>query len=328
MNNTMCRNEQTGKATAEAPRRRGGAEQIKKLFSPLCILCVLCASAVSVFAAPPEGIERVPLYPEGAPGVVQGEDKDTDPTAPTIDIYVPRANANGAAVVVLPGGGYGNLAMDHEGKQVGEFFNRHGIAAFVTRYRHAPRYRHPIPMNDAQRAIQWVRANAQKFGVDPKRIGVLGFSAGGHLASTVSTKFNDGDPAATDPVARVSSRPDWAVLCYPVITFTQPTMHSGSRKNLLGDRVDDAELVKSLSSELQVSERTPPTFLFHTNEDTGVPPENSVLYYLALREKKVPAELHIFRPGRHGLGLALNNPQVAPWSGLIIPWLDGLGMLK
>ena len=296
-------------------------------------VCICVSGAIAQqrqqLTGPPEGIERIKLYPGGAPGVIEGEDKDNDPTEPTIDIYLPpEGKSTGTAVVVLPGGGYGNLAMDHEGKQIGEFFNSHGIAAFVTRYRHAPRYRHPIPMQDAQRAIRHVRFNAEKYGVNPGRIGVMGFSAGGHLASTVSTKFEEGQAAGGgDPLLMHSSRPDFAILCYPVISFTTAAVHSGSRRNLLGNE-PDPKLVESMSSELQVSAKTPPTFLFHTNEDTGVPPENSVLYYTALRQHKVPCEMHIFTPGKHGVGLAQDHEQLKYWPPLLINWLKGQGLVE
>ena len=288
----------------------------------IIVAVALIALVIPAFAQPPEGIERIKLYPNGTPGIVEGEDKDNDPTEPTIDIYLPaKERATGAAVIVLPGGGYGNLAMGHEGKDIGEFFNRHGVAAFVTRYRH------PIPLEDAQRAIRHVRANAEKYGVDPGRIGVMGFSAGGHLGSTVSTKFAEGKKDAKDPLERVSSRPDFAILCYPVISFTTASAHSGSRRNLLGTD-PDAKLVESMSSELQVSEKTPPTFLFHTSDDTGVPAENSVLYYIALRQHKVPAEMHIFKPGKHGVGLAPDHEQLAAWPPLLINWMKGSGLLS
>jgi acetyl esterase/lipase len=274
--------------------------------------------------------QRLPLYAGGAPGVVAGEDKDGDPTEPTIDVYLPQRDPADTkpipAVVILPGGGYMNLATGHEGRDVARMFNRHGIAGFVVRYRHAPRYHHPIPMNDAHRAIRLVRSGAQQWHIDPARIGIMGFSAGGHLASTVSTKFDSGNPAAADPIDRAASRPDFAILCYPVITFLEKSMHVGSRNHLLGEGVKDENLVRLMSSELQVTPQTPPTFLYHTDEDTGVPPENSILYYTALRQNKVPAELHIFRPGRHGLGLAPSNPNLAPIADLIIRWMTGLGI--
>ncbi|MBM3861097.1 MAG: alpha/beta hydrolase [Verrucomicrobia bacterium] len=279
---------------------------------------LLFLTAIALLA-PLVRAERVKLLPAGAPGIVAGEDKENDPTEPTIDVYLaPKQTACGAAVVVLPGGGYGSLAMEHEGKQIAEFFNSHGVAAFVTRYRHAKRYQHPIPMQDAQRAIRFVRANAQRFGIAPDRIGVMGFSAGGHLAATVSTQF------ATEN--GVSSRPDFSILCYPVISFLEFT-HQGSRRNLLGDN-PPPELVRKMSAELQVGDQTPPTFLFHTDEDKGVLSENSILYYRALRQHKIPAELHVYRAGRHGVGLAKDHPQLSTWGALLINWMDGLGLRR
>jgi acetyl esterase/lipase len=262
------------------------------------------------------------LWPKGAPGAAGDEEKDK----PSITTHLPPAGkANGAAVVVCPGGGYGALAMDHEGKQVAEWLNTNGVAAFVLKYRIAP-YRHPAPINDAQRAIRTVRARAAEWKVDPNRIGILGFSAGGHLTSTAATHFDKGNKEAADPIDRVSCRPDFAVLIYPVISLTTEYTHKGSKGNLLGFDADD-KLVESLSNEKQVTAETPPTFLVHTNEDTGVPPENSVLFYLALRRAKVPAEMHIYEQGRHGLGLGPKDSALATWPAHCITWLGGRGMI-
>ena len=185
--------------------------------------------------------------------------------------------------------------MDKEGSEVARWLNSLGVAAFVLKYRLGPKYHHPIELGDAQRAIRTVRWKAAQFRILPDRVGIMGFSAGGHLASTAGTHFEAGNSSAPDPIDRVSSRPDFLVLCYPVITFTAPYIHRGSMRNLLGD-TPDPKLVESLSSELQVTAQTPPTFLFHTNADTGVPPENSALFYMALRKAGVPAE-KILRPG-------------------------------
>lgn len=265
---------------------------------------------------------RTILWPDGAPGAHGTEDKDR----PNITAYLPE-EPNGCAVVVCPGGGYGHLAVDHEGKQFGEFFNEFGVTAFVLRYRIAPDYRHPAPMLDVQRAIRTVRARAKEWSVDPQRVGVMGFSAGGHLASTAATHFDAGNEDAADPIDRVSCRPDFAVLCYPVITFTQDFMHRGSRNNLLGKN-PDPELVKSLSNELQVTPETPPTFLFHTSEDTGVPPQNSTSFFDACIRHKVPVELHIYEKGRHGLGLARDTPGTKEWPGRLKTWMKVRGYLK
>ncbi|MGD9721326.1 MAG: alpha/beta hydrolase [Pirellulales bacterium] len=264
------------------------------------------------------------LWPNGAPGAKGQSDDDK----PTLAINLPPADkATGAAVVVCPGGGYRGLAMSYEGIDVGQWLVDHGVAAFVLKYRHkGTGYEHPAPLDDAQRAIRTVRARAKEFHVDAHKIGILGFSAGGHLASSAGTHFDAGQSGAADPVQRVSCRPDFLILCYPVISFTTPYTHQGSKKNLLGDNPDE-KLVQSMSSELAVTADTPPTFLFHTNEDTGVPPENSVLFYLALRKAKVPAEMHIYEKGPHGVGLAPKVPAVSSWPERAIDWMRGRGLL-
>ncbi|MEX0977568.1 MAG: alpha/beta hydrolase [Pirellulales bacterium] len=263
------------------------------------------------------------LWPKGAPGAKGESDNDK----PTLTISLPPADkATGAAVVVCPGGGYGHLAITYEGFDVGKWLNDHGIAAFVLTYRHrGTGYGHPAPLDDAQRAIRTVRARAAEFGVDPKRIGILGFSAGGHLASTAGTHFDAGKSDAADKIERASCRPDFLILCYPVISLTAPVSHQGSKKNLLGENPDPKQ-VEKFSSELQVTSETPPTFLWHTDADTGVPPENSVLFYLALRKAKVPAELHIYEKGQHGLGLAQQVPAVSSWPERAIDWMRGRGL--
>ncbi|WDI42283.1 alpha/beta hydrolase [Bremerella sp. P1] len=286
----------------------------------LCCL-VLFLSSTAVWAA--EG-KKAPLWEDGAPGAKGTEEKDI----PTLTTYLPASEINtGCAVVVFPGGGYGHLAVGHEGVDIANFWNDLGVAAFVLEYRHSGRgYKHPIPLQDAQRAIRTVRARAEEYGVNPSRIGIQGFSAGGHLASSAATHFDAGNPEAKDPIDRVSCRPDFAILCYPVIAFDQPYTHKGSQNNLLGKDADK-ELVQSMSSELQVTSDTPPTFLFHTTEDTGVPPQNSVVFYLALIKNKVPAEMHVFEKGRHGVGLAKSIPGTAEWGNLAYLWLKNRGMI-
>jgi acetyl esterase/lipase len=283
------------------------------------LLWMVMLAAICIAAEPKTEM----LYTGPVPGALGDEERDK----PTLTIWqADPAKANGTAVVVCPGGGYGALAMDHEGRQIAEYLNGLGISAFVLKYRLGPRYRHPAPLNDAQRAIRTVRARAQEFGLSSERVGIWGFSAGGHLASTAGTHFDAGKPESADPVERVSSRPDFLVLAYPVITFTTEYVHKGSRRNLLGDTPDEA-LVRSLSNELQVTPQTPPTFLFHTDEDTGVPPENSVLFYLALRKARVPAELHVYRKGRHGVGLAPSDPVLSTWSARLADWFRTQGLL-
>jgi acetyl esterase/lipase len=255
---------------------------------------------------------------------------------PTLTVFLASPEkATGAAVVICPGGGYGNLAVDHEGKQVAEWLNQLGIAAFILKYRLGPRYHHPVMLQDAGRAIRTVRTRAGEWHLDPDRVAILGFSAGGHLASTAGTHFDAGQPEHEDPIERVSSRPSRMILVYPVISLNTPYVHLGSRRHLLGESPPD-DLVASLSNETQVTPLTPPTFLVHTNEDTSVPPENSILFALGLRKAKVPLELHIFEKGRHGLGLGGGLPTFKPsdkpegfkaWPALCETWLRGQGFL-
>jgi acetyl esterase/lipase len=267
-------------------------------------------------------METLPLWPGGAPGALGVGDEDV----PALTVYPsPPEIAGGAAIVICPGGGYGHLAA-HEGEPVARWLNELGIAGVVLRYRLGPRYRHPAMSEDAARAMRLVRARAAGWRLDPSRIGILGFSAGGHLASTVATRFDDGKPDADDPIERESSRPDLAILLYPVITLGGHYAHEGSRTNLLGERPAE-DLVRALSSETQVTARTPPTFLLHTNEDRGVPAENSLLFALALRRAGVPVELHLYERGAHGFGLGADNPVLSGWPAQCAAWLRGRGFL-
>ena len=265
----------------------------------------------------------MPLWPNGAPGAAG----DSDADKPTLTVFLPTKNqANGTGVIVCPGGSYTGLASNHEGRQVANWLNSLGIAAFVLKYRLGPRYHHPIELGDAQRAIRLVRAHAADYGVSPDRLGVMGFSADGHLAATTGTHFDGGSPNDPDPIQRAGSRPDFLVLAYPVISFTTPYTHRASMHNLLGEN-PDPKLAESLSEELQVTAQTPPTFLFHTTEDKTVPVENSVLFYLALRKAGVPAEMHIFEHGPHGVGLDLRDSALGLWPELLVNWLRGRGLL-
>jgi acetyl esterase/lipase len=256
---------------------------------------------------------------------------------PTLTVFAaPKDKATGAAVVVCPGGGYGFLADDHEGAQVARFFNKLGVHAFVLKYRIVAKARPgplaPAPKLDVLRAIRTVRAKAADFGIDPTRIGLMGFSAGGHLASTGGTHFDAGDKTAEDPVERVSSRPDFLILGYPVVSMEDGVTHGGSRRNLLGDK-PTPEQIAEYSNEKRVTKDTPPTFIFQTNEDTVVPAENAVRFYLALRANKVPAELLIYEKGRHGVGLGTDpkwtggTDYVAGWSDRLAAWLKLRGVL-
>ncbi len=265
--------------------------------------------------------EWKPLWPQEAPGATGEADIDV----PALLAYPASSDtANGCAVVVCPGGGYGGLAMDHEGHQIAAWLNQRGVSAWILRYRLGSKgYHHPIQKGDVLRAIRTVRHSAAKFGVDPTRIGVWGFSAGGHLASTAATHFDRGDEQAADPIDKVSSRPDFAILCYPVITMEEAFTHKGSRRNLFGpERYEDAALVELLSNEKQVTKDTPPTFIFHTTEDKAVPVENAIRFYSALRAQGVNAsELHIYQNGRHGVGLAQDDAILSTWPDRLNDWL-------
>ena len=286
--------------------------------SATAVFSLLWLSTLVVAAEPKTEL----LWPKGAPGALGEEAKDR----PTLIFYLPE-KPSGAGIVICPGGGYGGLAMDHEGHQIGRWLNEHGIAGFICDYRHRGKgYGHPAPLQDAQRAVRTVRSRAQEFGVDPTKIGILGFSAGGHLTSSALTHFDAGKADAADPIERVSCRPDFGVLCYPVIAFDQPFTHKGSQTNLLGKDAS-AELIASMSSEKQVTDQTPPCFLWHTTEDKGVPPENSVVFYSALIAHKIPAELHIFEKGRHGVGLGKDIPGTDAWPAACIAWLKGRGVV-
>ena len=274
----------------------------------LCLVA-FCREAVATELSP------VVLWPDGAPGALGKEPADV----PTLTPYLPPpGTATGGAVVVCPGGGYGALA-DHEGRPVAEWLNSLGIAGFVLKYRIAPRYHHPAPLQDAARAVRTVRARAAEWGVKPDRIGILGFSAGGHLASTAGTHFAAGSAEAQDPVERVSSRPDCMILVYPVITMRAAT-HAGSRNNLIGPNPDEA-MVALMSNEEQVTRDTPPAFLIHTVEDKAVPYENSLLFVAALRKAGVPHEFHLYEKGQHGFGMASGDPVLSSWPKRCADWL-------
>lgn len=278
-------------------------------------LIVLTLATSLVRAEPPQKTMR--LWEGKAPGALGEEDKDI----PKAIVYQLDGKQTTAALVILPGGGYGGLAMDHEGHQMARWANELGMSAFICDYRHRGKgYGHPHPLLDAQRLVRTVRARAEEFHVDPERVCIIGFSAGGHLCSTVLTHFDAGQSGASDPIDRMSSRPDFGILCYPVIDFDTMYTHKGSQTNLLGKDADPA-LIKSLSNSTQVTKDTPPTFLWHTAEDTVVPIENSLRFYSALSVNGVRSELHCFPVGRHGLGLAADSPGAAQWPELCRQWL-------
>jgi acetyl esterase/lipase len=276
-----------------------------------------------VASCPAQSAEHkvVKLWPDGAPGAKGNAQEDT----PSLTIYQAEGSSPvPTGVIVMPGGGYRNLAFDYEGTDIAEWLNQLGISAFVLRYRLGPKYHYPIELWDAQRAIRYVRSHAAEFHIDPKRIGVWGFSAGGHLASTTGTHFDSGDNGSKDEIEKQSSRPDFMILAYPVITMDTPYLHLGSLHALLGDQ-PDPDLVRKLSNETQVTRETPPTFLFHTTEDQVVPVENSVLFYLALRKAGVSSEMHIYEKGHHGVGLAQKDPVLKSWPERLSAWLKVQG---
>jgi acetyl esterase/lipase len=271
------------------------------------LLPLLMMLSLNAFAA-----QTIRLWEHDAPGALGTADKDI----PTLTIFLPdEGKATGAAMVICPGGGYAGLAA-HEGKGYAEWLAENGVTGFVLKYRlGSAGYRHPVMLEDVSRAMRLVRSRASEWKIDPNRIGIIGSSAGGHLASTLLTHFDSGNPASEDSVERASSRPDLGILCYPVITMGEKT-HQGSKRNLLGDHPSD-ELVKLLSNELHVTSDTPPTFLFHTAEDPTVPVQNSIMFANALAEHHVPFELHVYEKGRHGIGLANGHP----WTKECLRWL-------
>jgi acetyl esterase/lipase len=285
----------------------------------LSATALLSAQARDLEPAPNDGHVAVPLWPGAAPGALGTAASDI----PTLTAYLPESNPTHTAIIVAPGGGYVRLAADHEGAQIGVWLAAHGIAAYVLHYRVGPRYLHPIELGDARRALRTVRSNAAANGIDPHKIGMWGFSAGGHLAATLGTQFDAGDPAASDPIDRASSRPDFLILAYPLISFVRAT-HPGSVTNLIGDAATPEQRA-AVSAELHVTNQTPPTFLFSTEDDASVPVINSLMFYEALLEHHVSAEIHIFRHGRHGSGLAKADPDLSLWTTLLLHWLAANG---
>jgi acetyl esterase/lipase len=279
----------------------------------MAIACtVLLAQVAGAAEVKLENQGWINLWPGRAPGALGDTPEDT----PAVQVFLPEAGkATGSSIVVCPGGGYGGRAA-HEAGVVGEWLAKNGVTGFVLRYRVGPKgYHHPIEMGDASRAIRFVRAHAEQWKLDPKRIGILGFSAGGHLASTIATHWDEGNAASDDPIEKVSSRPDVQVLIYPVITMG-PTGHAGSRVNLFGkERAEDKELIELLSNEKHVNAKTPPAFLVHGIDDKAVPVSNSDNYAAEL--KKAGVEVEYVRPekGPHGFGLK------EFWTGPCVEWL-------
>jgi acetyl esterase/lipase len=261
----------------------------------------------------------IPLWEKNVPHF----DPQIAQESPHLIPYLLKKKQPKACIIVCPGGGYGGLAP-HEDEPIARWLNFAGVSSFVLHYRVLP-YHHPAPLLDAQRAIRLVRSRALEFGVDPRRIGILGFSAGGHLASSAGTHYDTGSPQAEDPINRVGCRPDALVLCYPVITFGDHR-HDGSRTALLGERPTQ-EMIDLFSNEKQVTSDTPTSFLFHTANDEAVPVENSLLFAAALSRCQVPYDLHVFTDGPHGVGLAQGDPFLSPWTKLCETWLRKIGFV-
>jgi len=287
------------------------------------IVVVVCSASLSVQAARPTS--EFLLWTGWAPEAIGSDPEDIPTLTP---YYASETNATGAAIIVCPGGGYSFLSSLYEGEYFALWLNELGISAFVLKYRLGPDgYQHPAMMLDAQRAIRYVRANSNDWNLDPNRVGIIGASAGGHLAATTMVHFDAGNPGSLDPVEQVGCRPDIGVLCYPVITMSDPYVHAGSKLNLLGESPDPA-LVEYLSTELQVTTSTPPAFLMHTETDTKVPYQNSTMFADALESNSVPYELHLYPTGGHGVGLGSTPGDTAnyhPWTVECAYWLYKVG---
>jgi acetyl esterase/lipase len=279
-------------------------------------------AAANTLVSQVSGVPVIPLLENQQ----ESEIKEDGLNAPLLHLFlIENGTTPGPAVIVCPGGGYQGLAMDYEGVDVARWLNSHGIAAFVLEYRVSPN-RHPIPLQDAQKALRVVRSRAGEWHVDPSRLGMLGFSAGGHLVSTAATHFDKGDPASKDVISQMSCRPDFTILIYPVISLMPSFGHLGSRDNLLGPNPPPS-LAPSLSNDQQVTSDTPPAFLVHSTGDTGVSSENSVSYYMALLKAGVPAEMHIYEQGEHGYGMGKGDPALSTWPDLCIKWMVKRGIL-
>ena len=301
---------------------------------------IVCSFALSLLGATASAQEiTIPLWPAGhVPNYQKTTEKEIWDTAdvvrvsyvqtPTMTVFFPaKKSATGQAVIICPGGGYVRLSYNWEGEDVAKFLNAKGITAIVLKYR-LPNSKsnvtpHLSPLADAKRAIRIVRANAAKWGINQNRVGIMGFSAGGHLAATLATHFDNGNTASKDSIEQQSSRPDFAVLMYPVISMSKPIMHVGSRNNLIGEK-PDSSLAKFYSNELQVTKQTPPTFLVHATDDKTVPVENSLLMYQALKDNGVPVEMHIYPTGGHGFGLAVGKGYLETWADRLVDWMRGL----
>ena len=302
-----------------------------RLLAALTILAI--AGVVPAAGQPASDPETIVLWPEGVPRAIANAGSEfledgrvRNVQNPTLTIYpAPADRRTGTAVIICPGGAYRRLAIDKEGTAAAAWLNALGVSAFVLKYR-LVEYGHPVPLQDVLRAVRLLRANASRWRIDPDRIGVLGFSAGGHLASTAGTLFDAPEGRTGAELDRVSARPDFLVLVYPVIVLDGPYASKTSAANLLGPS-PSAELLARLSTHTQVTTQTPPTFLAHGGTDESVPPENSVLFYQALRRAGVPAEMHLYQTGPHGFGLEPTHGPVSDWPKRCAEWMTAGGLL-
>jgi acetyl esterase/lipase len=289
---------------------------MKKLFATLLVLII----SIPVFSQH----DTIVLWPGGAPGALGNAPEDI----PVLICYHAKNNPTHAAVLLCPGGGYITIVMDH-GEQFGEWFNSIGVSAYVVKYRvnswDKKKYAWPSAFNDASRAMRYIRYKSEEWNLDTSKIGIMGFSAGGHVASTVGTHFDSDKRNLSDPIDKLSARPNFMILCYPLISIKEPyaNVNASSRSWLLGNNADSVFLNQYLSNETQVKPNTPPTFIFQTNEDKGVLAEHAVNFYLALRKAGIPAEMHIFEPGKHGIALAKSDSVLSVWPSLLKTWLIG-----
>ncbi len=301
----------------------------------LTLLMMLFALSLTMFSQP----IKLKVWPDGVPGskkLGSYSEKTTGGNGeiiriqnisdPDMAVYLPKAGTEtGTAVLIIPGGGYGIVAIDHEGYAIAKWLNEHGIAGIVLKYRlpsdSIMENKSIGPLQDAQEAMRIIRRNAVNWKIDSKKIGVMGFSAGGHLASTLSTHYNEKVYELKD---KISARPDFSLLVYPVITFDATFTHMGTRNNLIGENPSENQ-IKKFSNELQINSETPPAFLVHSSDDGVVPVKNSIVYFQGLQQNKIPAELHIFQKGGHGYGLAVNKGTESSWPGLCLQWMKAAG---
>lgn len=299
----------------------------------ICLLSVLFLFQITLIHAQSNVF---PLWPDEIPNSQESSRTETieqdditwieQVNEPTLEVFLPpKGNATGQAVVICPGGGYRGVAYDIEGTEIAKFLNTKGIAGFVLKYRmpgaESVVVRNEAPLQDAKRALRTVRANAEKWNLSEDKIGVMGFSAGGHLASTLGTHFNHEDTIEPlDHIDSINARPDFMILVYPVITMKDPHTHQGSKQNLLGENPDES-MVEYYSNETQITPDTPPTFLIHATDDDAVPVENSLLFYQALNDNGVPAEMHIYPEGAHGFNLGLGRGHLEGWTERLYDWL-------